>query len=257
MAGSEKEITVASLTTDAQFRDAVQLQRTIWGFSETDLLPVRFFVVASKVGGIILGAFDHSKSDAPKMVAFCLAIPAIKPGGAPFLHSNMLGVLAEYRDFGLGRRMKIRQRELALEAGIPLIEWTFDPLELKNAYFNIERLGAIVRRHVRNQYGISTSHLHGGMPTDRLTAEWWVRSEHASKICAGQEFGNPPIVERIPVPANVGTLRTTDPALARAIQAELADRFEAAFRQDLVVVGMERGEEESAYLLAQFQPEML
>ncbi len=252
MAGSEKEITVASLTTDAQFRDAVQLQRTIWGFSETDLLPVRFFVVASKVGGIILGAFDG-----PKMVAFCLAIPAIKPGGAPFLHSNMLGVLAEYRDFGLGRRMKIRQRELALEAGIPLIEWTFDPLELKNAYFNIERLGAIVRRHVRNQYGISTSHLHGGMPTDRLTAEWWVRSERASKICAGEKFGNPPIVDRIPVPANVSTLRSTDPTRVRAIQAELADRFEAAFRQDLVVVGMERGEEESAYLLAQFQPEML
>ncbi len=73
---------------------------------------------------------------------------------------------------GLGRQLKLRQRDDALARGIDLIEWTFDPLELKNAYFNIERLGAIVRRYVRNQYGISTSRLHGGMPTDRCVAEW-------------------------------------------------------------------------------------
>ncbi len=247
MAGSEKEtIRIAPLTTDAEFRAVVQLQRTIWGFSETDLLPVRFFVVASKVGGSILGAFDRDQ-----LVAFCLAIPAIKPGGHPFLHSNMLGVLAEYRDFGLGRRLKLRQREDALEAGIPLIEWTFDPLELKNAYFNLERLGAIVRRHVRNQYGISTSHLHGGIPTDRLTAEWWVGSERATKLCAKEPFENPPIAERIPVPTGIAALRSTDPARVRAVQEELADRFQSAFRRGLTVVGLSRGDEHSDYLLAE------
>jgi predicted GNAT superfamily acetyltransferase len=248
MAGSEKEITVSELTTEAHFRGVVELQRVIWGFAEADLLPVRFFVVASKVGGSILGAFDQGR-----LVAFCLAIPAIKPGAKPFLHSNMLGVLAEYRDFGLGRRLKLRQREYALEAGIPLIEWTFDPLELKNAYFNLERLGAIVRRHVRNQYGISTSHLHGGIPTDRLTAEWWVGSERASRICAGEAFAKPPIAERILVPNNIGSFRTSEPARVRAVQEDIAERFENAFRKGLAVVGLERGDESGAYLLAEME----
>jgi len=246
MAGSQKEITVAPLETEAQFREAVQLQRTIWGFSETDLLPARFFVVASKVGGSVLGAFD-----AARLVAFCVAIPAIKPGGRAFLHSNMLGVLAGYRDFGLGRRLKLRQREYALQAGIPLIEWTFDPLELKNAYFNIERLGAVVRRHVRNQYGISSSALHAGLPTDRLTAEWWVGSARADRLCAGEPFGNPPVVDTIAVPNNASALRSTDPERVRAIQAELAERFDAAFRNGLTVVGLRRGEEAGEYLLAE------
>ena len=70
--------------------------------------------------------------------------------------------------------LKLRQREEALERGVQLVEWTFDPLELKNAFFNIERLGAIVRRYVLNQYGTTTSHLHGGLPTDRCVAEWHV-----------------------------------------------------------------------------------
>ena len=83
------------------------------------------------------------------MVAFCLCIPGLKPGGKQYFHSHMLGVLPAYRNTGLGRRLKLEQREDALARGIDLIEWTFDPLELKNAFFNIERLGAIVRRYVQ------------------------------------------------------------------------------------------------------------
>ena len=109
------------------------------------------------------------------MIAFCLAIPGLKPDGKPYLHSHMLGVLAEYRNHGVGRQLKLQQRDDALARGIDLIEWTFDPLEIKNAYFNVERLGAIVRRYLRNQYGASSSPLHGGLPTDRLVAEWWIR----------------------------------------------------------------------------------
>ena len=134
MAGSQtdRQIEIAPLTTEQHFRGAVELQRVIWGFQDIELLPVRFFVVATKVGGQALGAFDNGR-----MVAFCMAIPGLKPGGKSYLHSHMLGVLPEYRDFGLGRRLKLRQRDDALAAGIELIEWTFDPLETKNAYFNV------------------------------------------------------------------------------------------------------------------------
>ena len=126
------------------------------------------------------------------MVAFCLCIPGLKPGGRPYLHSHMLGVLPQYRNTGLGRRMKLVQREYALANHIDLIEWTFDPLEIKNAFFNIERLGAMVRRYIHNQYGTTTSHLHGGLPTDRLTAEWWVQSPRVLAACAGSP---PPVLD--------------------------------------------------------------
>ena len=96
----------------------------------------------------------------------------------------MLAVKAELRNTGLGREMKLFQRELAISEGFELIEWTFDPLEIKNAYFNLERLGAVVRRYVVNQYGITSSPLQGGLPSDRLVAEWWLGSTRVVETLA-------------------------------------------------------------------------
>jgi predicted GNAT superfamily acetyltransferase len=180
------------------------------------------FVVATKIGGQVLGAFSDAR-----MVAFTLAIPGLKPDAKPYLHSHMLGVLPEYRNAGLGRSLKVRQREDALARGLDLIEWTFDPLELKNAHFNLERLGAIVRRYARNQYGLSSSPLHGGLPTDRCVAEWWIRKPRVKAE----------VVVRIDVPADI--------AEARRKQGEIADQFEQCFARGLAVIGMEGG----SYLL--------
>ena len=237
------------LRTEQQVREAVALQKKIWRFDDIELLPVRFFVVATKVGGQAFGAWE-----AGRMIAFCMAIPGLKPGGKSYLHSHMLGVLPEYRDFGVGRRLKLRQREDAMSRGIELIEWTFDPLEIKNAYFNIERLGAVVRRYVRNQYGTTTSHLHGGLPTDRCTAEWWVSSERVRSIVAGEPAEFPAIAARISVPADIADLRRNDPKGARAVQSRIADEFEAAFDRGLTVVGLNRSAEEGTYLLAEVNP---
>ena len=173
----ETAIDIRPLTQIDEFADAVRLQQEIWGFEDIELLPRRLFVVASKIGGQVLGAYDQAK-----MVAFSLCIPGLKPGGKLYLHSHMLGVLSPYRNTGLGRRMKLQQRDYGLANGIDLIEWTFDPLEIKNAFFNIERLGTIARRYVYNQYGTTSSHLHGGLPTDRLVAEWWIRTRRAEAL---------------------------------------------------------------------------
>jgi predicted GNAT superfamily acetyltransferase len=249
LARSKKNnIEIEALTTEQQFRDAVALQKTVWGFDEIELVPVRLFVVATKVGGQAFGAYTEGR-----MIAFCLALPGLKPGPKSFLHSQMLGVLPEFRDAGIGRRLKLRQREDALARGIDLIEWTFDPLEIKNAYFNMQRLGAIVRRYVRNQYGTTSSHLHGGLPTDRCTAEWWVASERVRSIVNGDPYENPAIVERIQVPANIAEIRRTDPKRARAIQAEISECFESAFSRKLAVLGMDRSDEFGTYLLGEFE----
>lgn len=242
-------VTVRALTTQPEFEDAVRLQKEIWGFNDIELLPVRLFIVATKVGGQAFGAYDGNR-----MVGFCLAIPGLKAGGKSYLHSHMLGVTPEYRDKGVGRQLKLKQREDALARGIQLIEWTFDPLEIKNAYFNVERLGAIVRRYVRNQYGTTTSHLHGGLPTDRCVAEWWISSPRVRAILnGGPPVARPETVERISVPAAMAVMRREDPKRARQMQQEMSNQFEKYFGRGLAVVGVEKSAEAVAYLFGRWE----
>lgn len=240
-------IEIRQLSTLDEFRTALELQKTIWGFDDLDLLPLRFFVVASRVGGQVLGAFDDDR-----MIGFCLGIPGIKPGNVPYLHSHMMGVLSEYRNAGVGRRLKLRQREDALARGIKLIEWTFDPLELKNAFFNIERLGAIVRRYVVNIYGITGSPLHGGLPTDRCYAEWWIDSPRVHAIVGG---GRAVVdsIENIAFPADIARLRSENSHSARKIQQENGAHFRDAFARGLAVIGFTHNAEEASYLLGRWE----
>jgi len=261
MAGSQKvsgsraerhgdvAISIRALTSQKEFEEAVRLQREIWGFNDLELLPVRLFVVATKVGGQTLGAFDGSR-----MIGFCLAIPGLKPGGIYYLHSHMLGVSHEYRDAGVGRLLKLKQREDALQRSIDLVEWTFDPLEIKNAYFNMERLGAVVRRYVRNQYGTTTSPLHGGLPTDRCVAEWWIASPRVKAVVDGAPpAARPKILERISVPADIGDIRREDPKRARQIQQAMSHHFEEYFARGLAVIGVERSPDAGTYLFGKWE----
>jgi predicted GNAT superfamily acetyltransferase len=227
-------IKVRPLIELAEFREAVRIQRIIWGFEDLELLPVRLFVVAEKVGGMVLGAFDGDD-----LIGFCLAIPGIRDSTI-YLHSHMLGVLKEYRDAGAGRLLKFAQREAALARGIDLIEWTFDPLDIKNAYFNIERLGVIVRRFVRNQYGITTSPLQAGLPTDRCIAEWHLTRQRDAV----------PVVASISVPAEIAAIKQTNLTRAREIQQRVAAEFLDHFSRNLAVTGFERSHAAGAYLLS-------
>jgi len=226
-----------------EFVEAVRLQQTIWGFDDIEMLPLRSFVVYEKIGGQLFGAYDGDE-----MVAFLIAVPGIKPGPRPYLHSHMLGVLPAYRDAGIGRRLKLRQREEALARGIELIEWTFDPLELKNAFFNLERLGAIVRRYAENQYGLTASPLHGGLPTDRCIAEWWIDSPRARAVLAGETVARR-AKERIVFPSDIARIRSEDPGRAREIQKINGEKFQRAFERGLAVTGFERSETDGIYVL--------
>ena len=249
-------IQVRRLATLEEFSEALQLQQCVWGFAEADLVPLPVFVVASHTGGQVLGAFDGRR-----MVGFCLAFPGLKPGG-PFLHSHMLAVLPEYRNAGVGRLLKLEQRSDALARGLDLMEWTFDPLQIKNAYFNVARLGAIVRRYLENEYGNTSSPLDGGLPTDRCVAEWWMASPRVEAILsatapspssvADSRWSRLGIEERIILPADMDRIRREDPERARDIQRSCAARFQACFEQGLVVIGFERTDTEGAYLLGRW-----
>jgi predicted GNAT superfamily acetyltransferase len=243
MAGGQGVIEIRPLRERAQLEQAVELQKRIWGFADVDVLPLRFFVVAGKVGGHCFGAYDREL-----MIGFLLGIPGLKPGGKPFFHSHMMGLLPEYRSQGLGRQLKLRQREEALVNGIDLVEWTFDPLLIRNAYFNIERLGVIVHAYSRNLYGTTPSLLQGSLPTDRCIAEWRIRSPRVEAILAGAPLPRE-VTARIEVPLEIERMRREDPERAREIQRANAERFECLFRQGLAVVGFERTEAAGVYLL--------
>ena len=241
-------IDIRALTEREDLKSVVRLQRQIWGFEDVDLIPLRLFVVATKIGGQVFGAFDG-----PNMVGFCMAIPGLKAGGKTYLHSHMLGVLPEYRNARVGRALKLAQRDDALGRGIQLIEWTFDPLEIKNAFFNMERLGAIVRRYVPNQYGTTSSPLHGGLPTDRCIAEWWIESPRVNAIIAGQPFPRNQTEMRVAIPSDIADIRVQDPARAREIQKNTSDQFRTAFDRNLAVIGFEKSEQAATYLFGTWE----
>jgi predicted GNAT superfamily acetyltransferase len=219
-----------------ELRACVALQKEIWNFSDAEMVPLRMFVVAEKVGGQVMGAFDGNE-----MVGFALSVPGTRSGHV-YLHSHMLAVRKEQRNSGLGRRLKLLQRENALARGIELIEWTFDPLEIKNSYLNIEKLGAISRRYNINQYGITSSPLQGGLPSDRLIAEWWLKSKRVEALLA---TGRNPAFDKetaIEVPAQIYDWKATPETRGKAHQVQERNReeFLRAFGDDLAVLGYER-----------------
>ena len=235
--------------TLAEYEDCLRLEQITWGTGI--LVPTAIFVVAQETGGQIIGAFDSKK-----MIGFTMALAAIHEGH-PSLHSHMTAVLEPYRDKGVGRALKLFQRQEALSRNIHLVEWTFDPLELKNARFNVMRLGAIIRRLIPNCYGITDSPLHKGMPTDRLVAEWWLDSPRVNRIVSG---GSPQTsaskeTTRISVPNNISDLRTKNREAAEKIQTQIREQFQSNFAKKMVVTAIESTAASTDYLL-QPQPKI-
>jgi predicted GNAT superfamily acetyltransferase len=234
----EDGIEVRPLTTLEQFERCVVLQLEVWGYSDGDLIPRRVFLLAERIGGQVLGAFDGDT-----IVGFAMALPGYR-NGRSYLHSHMLAVLAEYRNAGLGRRLKLAQREDAIARGFDLMEWTFDPLEIKNAHLNIARLGAISRRYKADFYGPSSSPLQGGLPTDRLYAEWWLTSPRVTGTLGG-ETELTQILERVTVPHAIYQWKQ-DPEkrlLAQQLQISNREALQSAFSRGLSVIGYERDSE--------------
>jgi predicted GNAT superfamily acetyltransferase len=237
-------VTIRKCEALAEVQACFALQKEVWRFSDADLVPVRMFVVAAKIGGQVIGAFaenNDASGSAHELIGFALAIPGMRNGHS-YLHSQMLAVRQQYRNDGLGRRMKLYQREDALARGFELMEWTFDPLEIKNAYLNIEKLGAIARRYHVNQYGVSSSPLQGGLPTDRLVAEWWMNSKRVEATLADAPRTHFECRARIEVPAEIYEWKAAAATRAQALAVQESNRarFQQAFAEELSVLGYER-----------------
>jgi len=221
-----------------EFQQCVEIQGAVWGYEDSDIVPRRMFLLAQRIGGQVIGAFAPDVQGS-KMVGFAMALPAYRDGQT-YLHSHMLAVLPAYRNGGLGRLLKLAQRDDAMARGVERMEWTYDPLEIKNAYLNLTKLGAISRRYQPDFYGPSSSPLQGGLPTDRLYAEWWLRSPRVEAVLRGDPLSIP-VVARIAVPHAI-TEWKREPQLrerARMLQDDNRIALQSAFQRGLAAVGYE------------------
>lgn len=239
-------ITIRKCDSMEELQACVELQKEVWNFADVDLVPLRMFVVSRKIGGQIIGAFDGNE-----LVGFAFSIPGTRSGHS-YLHSHMLAVRQSWRNYGLGRRLKLAQRDDALQRGFDLMEWTFDPLEIKNAHLNLARLGAIARRYSVNHYGYSSSPLQGGLPTDRLVAEWWLRSKRVVNLLERQQATHFMVANTIKVPAEIYAWKASDVDRPKAaeVQKRNREKFLSVFRQGFAALSYDRDQHgNGAFLL--------
>jgi predicted GNAT superfamily acetyltransferase len=224
---------IRPLTEIAEFEQCVNLSRDCFGMAEIDLLPKRFFVVLSSIGGLVLGALDGDT-----VVGFLNTMPAIRDG-APYWYSQVMAVSRDHWNSGIATQLKLAQRDHARQRGISRIEWTFDPRESKNAYFNLQKLGAIVRRYHVNYYGEISSALHSGLDSDRVVAEWWIDQP---RVARGGD------VRRLFIPADMQFLKKQSLDSAKDVERRVREQFLKNLQDDYFAAGFERTDEWSAYL---------
>src|SRR5262249_26389145 len=237
-------IIVRKCTQLAEFRECITLQREIWKETDLEIEPATMFVVSAHTGGQVLGAFDDQQ-----LVGYTLAVVGLH-GTAPYLHSHHTGVHSDYRDRGVGRMLKLFQREDALSRDIRLVQWTFDPLELRNAHFNFNRLGAIARVFHPDLYGVTTSPLHRGLATDRLVVEWHLDSPRVIGTIGGIIHEPSFAPATIDVPAELERWKLEDLNKVQRVQQHLREEFTNWFGRGYAAIGTRTTKTGTQYLLA-------
>jgi predicted GNAT superfamily acetyltransferase len=224
---------VRECTTLEDYAACIELQRSIWQYDNLDVTPIRSFVIARRSGGFTLGAFDRSD----RLIGFVHALAAFDEKLNPYYYSNMLAIEQGVQNAGIGVKLKLAQREYAMKRGVSLMAWTFDPLQSRNAYLNIHKLGGVVRKYLMNYYGnYSTSPLHRGLDTDRLFVEWWVSSEHvAGALSGGRRSERPEAV--IEVPRHIEEVKKRDLEEARRWQLKIRSEFQNHLAEGLYCAG--------------------
>jgi len=248
MAKSEN-IEIRECTTLDELSACVQLQRDVFALPEIEISPVRHFIVTNNAGGFTLGAFARRE-----LVGFVLSVPAYLRGERAF-YSHMTAVAGKYQGLGIGAKLKWAQREKSLSEGVRLIKWTFEPVKARNAYFNLEKLGAVVREYQENFYGTDYGALPDqrekiGLASDILSAEWELESEKVAALAMGQPFKEMRSIAReITVPVNWSGSVSSDRQVALDEQLRIRAEFAAAFTEGLVCRGFRREGKPPAYLL--------
>jgi len=240
------EIIIRECRDVEEFDTCINLQREAFGLPDLEISPRRHFIVSRQAGGWTLGAFAGDR-----MVGFVHHLAAVRPKNEVFGYSHVMAVARDYQNQGVGARLKWAQRAKAMSEGREFIKWTWDPMQSRNAHFNLNRLGVSVHSYADNFYGVDYDlPAEHGLPSDRLFASWHLNSPRVSALGAGEShtIGAQP-VKKIAIPTNWSEVVKRNAAEAREIQIRVRTEFQKAFAEQLVCAGLERGEDESRYLL--------
>ncbi|MBM7704403.1 GNAT family N-acetyltransferase [Metabacillus iocasae] len=167
-------LVIRSLHTVEELEQVYELESLIW--SPEDAVPVNQTITTVKNGGFLLGAYLTDK-----LIGFQYSFPGFD-GENLYLCSHSLGLHPDYRSLGIGEKLKIAQKQTAIEKGYNLITWTYDPLETVNGNLNLHKLQAVCSTYIKNAYGDMDDNLNAGLPTDRLLVQWWIKDLENQKI---------------------------------------------------------------------------
>ena len=223
--------------------EITRVQREVWNIDDVEIVGRLQLRAAQHAGGSVLVAIAEDGS----IGGFAYALPA-HVDGETFWHSDMLAVRPRFRGTGMGQQLKWTQRERALKSGVTRITWTFDPMQAGNANLNLELLGATAREYLENFYGVTTSTLHHGLPTDRLLASWDLEGPRVVALARGEAGPGAAIAERVLVPRSWNDLVKNNVEAARAEQRRVAGALKAAFAKGLAATGFEKTS--ASYLLS-------
>jgi predicted GNAT superfamily acetyltransferase len=243
------EINIRRCETLDELDACVRLQKEVFALPDLEVSPRRHLVVTISAGGFVLGAFA-----AERLIGFVLSVPGFA-GEKRFFYSHMTAVAEDFQSLGVGAKLKWAQREQALKESVRFIKWTFQPFQARNAFFNLEKLGAIIKSYTPNFYGTDYSTAHEqkeriGLDSDRLFAEWHLENEKVTVLSKGKEF-----VEKADVAATIeisndwNDLVKHNPQKAVAEQLRVKDEFQKAFAENFVCRGFHRDDEKPKYLL--------
>lgn len=250
-----EENDIRECVTIEEIDQCVRLQREVFGLPDLEISPRRHLIVSRQAGGWTLGAFTHPPH--PRVVGFVHHLVAIRGVDEIIGYSHMMAVDKDYQNLGLGARLKWAQRERALAEGRSFIKWTWEPMQARNAHFNLNRLGVVVRTYGQNFYGTDyvtdpelQSNVGNGLPSDRLFAGWELSSRRVVELAGGAEPAPPPApVGEIKIPADWTGLIKRDVSLAKQEQLRVRREFEQAFSTGLICAGFDRSAAHPRYLL--------
>lgn len=248
----------------------IDLQREVFGLPDLEVSPRRHLIVSRQAGGWTLGAFAQEGGDS-RLVGFVHTLAGVRDHNEIFAYSHMMAVAPDYQNKGVGARLKWSQRERAIREGKSLVKWTWDPMQARNAYFNLNRLGVTVSNYAENFYGtdyVTSPALHSaepagvrpGIDSDRLFADWQLKSRRVINLAAGStgflasdatSVGEPrgkPDLD-IDIPADWTKLCRENPEQAKREQLRVRGEFQKAFSSGLVAAGFKRSPEQPRYLL--------
>jgi predicted GNAT superfamily acetyltransferase len=246
------EIVIRECTTVDELDRCVWLQREVFGLPDIEISPRRHLIVSRQAGGWTLGAFHGEE-----LVGFVHHLVAVRGGNDIFGYSHMMAVDRDFQNKGVGARLKWAQRERALAEGRQFIKWTWDPMQSRNAHFNLNRLGVMAQEYADNFYG--TDYLTDpsqkldqapGLQSDRLFASWYLASPRVVALASGNTSrGRAEPVGAVPIPSDWSSLVKSDVIKARQEQERVRTEFKEAFARGLVCAGFERGASSPRYLL--------